>query len=492
MFSNRRTSFHAGWLILLACFVLLRVDSDALAVEEVKPGTNLAVKATSVPISTNLIVGSETSKVASAVSPSTNSPLSTNLVPSLNAKQPGSQQTNSLVAGKESKRDHQLESKTAAVENSPSSEGINVFEVQLTEAKRQRTEKNPEGALKQLLAILQTNAPVEIKRPALLEMAQAATDAGQAMRAQNLYAQYVNLYPQDPKIPEIYLKQGILFRQMGLDTMAVTKFYSVMTSSLSLKLDEIEYYKKLVLQAQLEIADSYYLQAKFEESADFFSRLIKLNAPELNKAQIHYKLIRSLAYLNRPGETVIQAETFLANFKNSADVPEVRFVLAGALKGVGRNRDAMQQVLVLLQAQEKDAKANPETWVYWQQKAGNEIANQLFKEGDYLNSLEIYLNLSELNKEAAWQFPVYYQIGLIFEKLGQPVKAEEYFGKIVTREKEVIDKDRLSLKAVVEMARWRKDFISWEGKADETTRKLKVNLPDGTATNQPLKTVLSK
>jgi tetratricopeptide (TPR) repeat protein len=77
---------------------------------------------------------------------------------------------------------------------------------------------------------------------------------------------------------------------------------------------------------------------------------------------------------------------------------EVRFLYASALKQMGRNRDAMQQVLKLLDAQQTTSQQNPESWIYWRQRAGNDIANQLYKEGDYLNALEIYLNLVGLDK----------------------------------------------------------------------------------------------
>ena len=51
---------------------------------------------------------------------------------------------------------------------------------------------------------------------------------------------------------------------MGVNTLAISKFYSVMSTALKLKLDNIDYYKRLVLQAQTEIADTYYLEGKFD------------------------------------------------------------------------------------------------------------------------------------------------------------------------------------------------------------------------------------
>ena len=51
--------------------------------------------------------------------------------------------------------------------------------------------------------------------------------------------------------------------------MALAKFYAVMTGSLKLKFGSLEYYQRLVLQAQTEIADTYYLQGKYLDADGF-------------------------------------------------------------------------------------------------------------------------------------------------------------------------------------------------------------------------------
>src|SRR5690606_14229462 len=108
--------------------------------------------------------------------------------------------------------------------------------------------------------------------------------------------------------------------------------------------------------------------------------------------------IRSLAGLNRHTEVIAQAEIFVNQYPDAPELPEVRFLYADALKKLGRAREATQQVLALLQAQESVAMNQPANWAYWQQRSGNEIANQFYKEGDYLNALEIYQNLALLNE----------------------------------------------------------------------------------------------
>jgi tetratricopeptide (TPR) repeat protein len=129
----------------------------------------------------------------------------------------------------------------------------------------------------------------------------------------------------------------------------------------------------------------------------------------------------------------------------------------------------MKQVLLLLQSQVDNARKEPETWIYWQQRAGNEIANQLYKEGDYINALEIYLHLAGLNKTPAWQVPIWYQTGLAYEQLQQWEKATEVYQRILNRRKEVTDADSTpSLLSLFDMAKWRNDYIAWMQKSKAT------------------------
>jgi tetratricopeptide (TPR) repeat protein len=345
------------------------------------------------------------------------------------------------------------------------------FQILLDLGRQQRRDKDLALAAKTLVSILESNAPTELKRPALFELALVSQDDGKFLKAQQIFAQYMHIYPNDPSVPEVLLRQGLIYRQMGVNALAVSKFYAVMSTALKLKLDNMEYYKKLVLQAQIEIADTYYLEGEFEESADFFTRLLKSGAPELNKPQIEFKRIRSLSFLTNQTDTIAKAQTFLELYTNSSDVPEVRFMLASSLKKIGRNREAMKQVLLLLQSQQENVRKNPETWIYWQQKAGNDIANQLYKEGDYIDALQIYLGLADLDHSPAWQMPVWYQSGLVYEQLQQPPKAAEMYQRIMDRQKELTEGNSSpSLQSLIDMAKWRKDYLDWMQKAKTTTQ----------------------
>jgi tetratricopeptide (TPR) repeat protein len=365
-------------------------------------------------------------------------------------------------------------------------EQTRVLQERLELARRLRTAKDYFSARQHLTDILNTHGPEEIHRSAMLELALLAQEQKEWARAQQVFSQFVRTFPKDPGVPEVLLRQGLLYRQMGANTLALAKFYSVITTALNLKLDSMDYYKRLVLQAQTEIADTYYAQARYADASEFFTRLLKLDNPDLNQPQILFKLVRSLSYEGRHTDAVPHARTFIERFPEAPELPEVRFLLADAFKKLGRNREALEQTMALLASQQSTATRDPQNWIYWQQRTGNEIANQLYKEGDYLNALEVYLSLSRLDDKPAWQWPVWYQIGLVFERLQQPPKAQEMYDRILARAKET-DTNQLTpaLNAVADMAKWRKEHLKWLTQAELTADRVHSALlqpPDTTPT----------
>ena len=286
-------------------------------------------------------------------------------------------------------------------------------------------------------------------------------------------AQYLKLYDDDPMTPEIFLRQGMIFREMGVATLAIGKFYAVMTSALNLQQDKIDYYKTLVLHAQTEIADTYFQQASFTQAADFYQRLLKLSGTELNRPQIQFKLIRSLAQLERHLEAIGQGKALVSRHPDAPEVPETRYQIAMSLKALNRNSEALQEVLALLQTQQSVAGKDPANWAYWQQRTGNEIANHLYKENDNLNALVIYQNLAQISPAAAWQLPAWYQTALVYERLRQPQKALETYARILGRTAEADPKASPGLATVVDMARWRKEYLTWHGAADTRSASLR-------------------
>jgi tetratricopeptide (TPR) repeat protein len=342
---------------------------------------------------------------------------------------------------------------------------------QVESARRMRRIGDFRQAEQVLKGVLQQAAPREIHRAAMLEMALTAQDAKHLTRAQQVYSQYVQAFREDPSVPEILLRQGLLYREMGAPVLALSKFYAVMSSALTVKPDSSAYFERMVLQAQTEIADTYYLDGKFGEAADFFSRLLKLDTPHLNRELVHYKFVRSYSAAGRPAQALAQAQLFSQYYPESEYLAEVKFMLADALKQLGRTGEAMQEVIALLKAQRAVADKNHETWLYWQQRTGNLIANQLFEEGDLAGALEIYLRLAGVNSAPDWRLSAWYQAGLIYERLKQPQKAAELYQRILKEDLSGGNPSE-SLKLVLDMARWRSTRLDWQAKAEVANQNL--------------------
>lgn len=353
-------------------------------------------------------------------------------------------------------------------------EDRSVFEGRLEVARRQRRSGNQEAAIRDLVAILRSGSPNDVKRPALLELAGIAEDAGQMGRAQQILAQYTRLFSKHPSVVEVYLRQGLLYREMGATELALAKFHGVFSSALSQRFDQLDYYRRMVLQAQTEIADTYYLNGRWDEAREYLQRVMRLDAPRVTKMLVHYKLIRVLGELGKHEQSAAEAVQFVETYPDAGQLPEVRFLLASALKKLGRNNESLEQVLRLLAAGKTSAEERPEQWMYWQKRAGNDIANQMYREGDYVGTLEIYRKLSELDASAAWQLPVWYQIGLVYERLEQANKAGETYDKIAARETEVKgDASAANLMVVVEMAKWRRGNLAWMQSASTNVATLR-------------------
>jgi tetratricopeptide (TPR) repeat protein len=362
--------------------------------------------------------------------------------------------------------------------NSVVGAGAAGFRSKLNLARQARLETNMAESVKLLVSILEAPAPEQYKRVALLELSTVAQQEKQLPRALQILAQYVRRYPEDTSVPAVLLRQGLICRQMGAYQMALAKFYGVMTTALNLKLDRFQQYQRLVLQAQVEIAETHNLRGNHVEAADCYSRLLTQDASGLNKAQIQFKLIRCLTLLGRDDEVVAQAQDFLARYPDEVEQPEVRFLMICSFKHLQRNNEAIHQVLLLLQAEQATAGQEPERWAYWQQRAGNEIANQLYLQGDYVNALEIYQRLAELGQSPAWKWQALYQVGLTYERLQQPQKAIETYDRILLALNEETNSPiQAGVQTVLDMAKWRKEYLAWLSQAEQARQTINRSHP---------------
>jgi outer membrane protein assembly factor BamD (BamD/ComL family) len=177
--------------------------------------------------------------------------------------------------------------------------------------RKQRAAKQFIPARANFAAIMSHDVPENLWQSAMLELAQVAQDENDLPQAVQVYNQYLARWPQDVNVPEVLLRQGLLFRQMGMPKMSLGKLYAVMTSALVLKASDTSYYQRLVLQAQTEIAETYLEAGQYKEARESLVRLLKLDTTHLNRAQVQFKLVRCLAELKDWAELVPRAREFL-------------------------------------------------------------------------------------------------------------------------------------------------------------------------------------
>src|SRR5450756_1300303 len=285
----------------------------------------------------------------------------------------------------------------AAVTNTAAQQRLDHLKFALATARFAANTHDYRQAEKNFLLVLAEDSPDDLQKTALFELGEAVQAEDDLPRAQTIFTQYAQRWSGDIRLPEICLHQGQIFRAMGMNQMALAKFDGVMTTALSMKTEEMAYYKRLVLQAQVEIAETHYLIGKYAEAAEYYGRLMKQEAPDLDMAQIQFRLVRSLVALNRHAEAASQAQDFLLRHADAPEEPEMRYHLAQALKGQNRNAEALEQVMIFLKEEREKTKDQPEVWTYWQQRVGNEIGNQLYQEGDYVKALEVYQTLAKLD-----------------------------------------------------------------------------------------------
>lgn len=371
----------------------------------------------------------------------------------------------------------------------PEAVKLHEMKMKLQAAQEARRGKNYTEAEALFVSVLESNPPPELNRTALLELALTAQEQHQLPRAQEIYTRYVLAFPQDPSIAEVLLRQGLIYREMGATGLAIGKFYDVLSSARSMDLERLDYFEKVVLHAKSEIADTYYLQGDYEQAVRDLRKLLKSDHAALHRQHVHFKLAQSLFALERHAEAVAEIQRYLELFPDGQDLAEARFLQASAYKKMGRNRESMESVIALLQAKSKPSGDNEDNWTYWRQRTGNEIGNLLYQEGDFINALEVYKTLATLNDAPTWKVPVLYQIGLVYERLEQAEKAAQTYDAILEAGAAKPEGEPSpALTAVYEMARWRKDHLAWQVKAEKMKERLRgatPGLPVREAPNPP-------
>jgi tetratricopeptide (TPR) repeat protein len=318
--------------------------------------------------------------------------------------------------------------------------------------------------------ILNTDLPDVRRKKALIELADLYHKYNVKPKEAAVYERYIEAFPRDTMVPEIYMRLGFIYRDIGAFHTALGKFYSVLNSSLAVDRAGIEAYKLLSLRAQMEIADTYYMMGDYDQAAKFYMRLKRLDMSQKDRVLVDFKYCYTQYLLKDYAATISSLQAFVQTYPDEALVAEAHFVLACAFRQINQPRSALNEVLSLLQYQSRHSD-DAATWSYWKKRAGNQLGNEFYEQGDFESALHIYQAMATISDDPNWLWPSLYQMGLCFERLRYTSKAMDAYG-LILKGAEAAGKNGgvpSSLKDIVEQAKWRSDHLGWQ---DGTQREI--------------------
>lgn len=326
------------------------------------------------------------------------------------------------------------------------------------------------------LRVLTYDLIEEDRRDVLFRMIKLYEASGASAKQVAVLEKFCDMYPSDPTLPQVFIRVGIVYREMGLYKLALARFYSVLNYALRIDENQIEEYKKLSMRAQLEIADTHFMMGEYKDAIGFYEKLRLLDISAQDRVYVTFQMAYSYYLLGENPKAIMSFRKFIEKYPESEMSAEATFLLSNTYSRMGRTYEAAGIVMKLLGSQ--DAQQRPDDWVYWQRKAGNQLANDFFKLGDYASALSIYQALRDLSDEASWQWPILYQTGLCFEHLKMNEKAIESYNVIIEwpnegrlPQREIAMRDS-SLKSIYEMATWRLENIGWKKESAKELEKL--------------------
>ena len=301
-------------------------------------------------------------------------------------------------------------------------------------------------------------AAPDATKSALLGLARLHRKQGALTKAAAIYEKFLKEFPGDEHTPDALLELGRTLRAMGAHRLALSRFYSVINSTLKLPAAGFEHYQLLAKTAQFEIAETHFQAGDFAEAGRFFARLRLLDLAPADRARAHFKAAYSLHLQGDHEGATTMLRAYLEQWPDDENVPEARHLLATGLRTLGRTQEAMAVTLELLRKEQARPGADPKRWIYWQRRTGNELANDFFEHGDLANAQALYGRLAALSEDPAWRLPVSYQLALCHERLGDVARAQLAYQGIVDAAKQAPTPE---LAELGRLAAWRLGHLAW-------------------------------
>lgn len=321
------------------------------------------------------------------------------------------------------------------------------------------------------------SAPLDDKESALalLGMARAYRTSGEGVKAVATYEHLLLELPNAAEGPIALLELGRALRDLGSTKLALSRFYSVINSTLKLPEGESDRYKSIVRTAQFEIAETHMAAGAYAEAAKFFARLDLLDLAPEDRSRARFKAAQAKALSSDDLTAASVLELYIEENPDDINSPEARFMLANLFYKLGRLNESLQVTLHLLHHER--SRGDPTgTWLSWQRRTGNLLANQFYEQGEFFSALQLYRSLDVLGDTPEWRVPVLYQTGLCQERLRQN---DEALATYATIKKIAGEKPAPALLDIVRMADWRTGQIRWQTTTRVAVDALKSDVSDG-------------
>ncbi len=292
---------------------------------------------------------------------------------------------------------------------------------------------------------------------ALLGLARAYRLGGDQIKAAATYERFIKDHPDDAQAPAVFLELGRTLRDLGSPKLAIVSFYNVLQTAIKFPETGADDYRRLALTAQFEIAETHLATGNYPEAARFFNRLNFLDLSDSDRALARFKSAQALALSGDRPAAILALQAFIKLEPDDPNSPEARFLLATILGELNRREESLQVTLDLLHHEHDRSVGNATQWRTWQQRTGNQLANQFYSQGEFASALVLYKALAALDDSPAWRLPVLYQTGLCYERLLQTKDALDIYRQIGTlagdKPGEFADLAR--------MAAWRAQQVVW-------------------------------
>ncbi len=313
-------------------------------------------------------------------------------------------------------------------------------------------------------AALGVPTDVPEKELVLSKMGELYRETGIFPKAAAIFERLATEFPDSRRLPEVYMELGDIYREMGAQELAISRYYKVLNSSLNVSYDQLEKYRQVSLNAKLAIAETHKEREEYQESYRLYEALFRLELKPVERLRVHYRMCYLLYELGNYQRAVSQLKHFLDEYPESPHNPELRYLLAKSYEKLNRKPEALREVVHILQAQSNMEEGYQGDTDYWKRRTGNELANEFYQNGDFRSALTIYQALARYSPAPAWRWPAIHQIGLCFERLGLPEKAKLAYEEIIEPESGQIADANLgeNLRSLREMAEWRLEHLNWE------------------------------